>query len=75
MTEIQIATLKTAITKLDPGGWSLTVNGFARRALKMKPPLTKKQETELSDMMDKTGLVRRQVKYGSGFISVWDYQA
>lgn len=69
----RLAILVAAIAKLDPGGWSLTVGGFACRALKIKKP-TPAEERELRDLMHQTGLEHRRVKYGGGYIDCWDIQ-
>lgn len=73
MTDLE--KLQAAIAKLDQGGWSLSVTGFAARALKIKTPLTFKQKSELRDLMHQTGLEHRRVMYGGEMIDVWDYQA
>ncbi len=69
----RLAALKSAIDNLAPGGWSLTVGGFAKRALKLKS-LTPADERELRDLMHQTGLEHRRVKYGDGYIDCWDIQ-
>lgn len=65
--------ITAALDKLDHGGWSLTVAGFAARAMKIKSP-TARDKSMLRDMMNETGLPLRRVQYGDGFIDVWDYQ-
>lgn len=65
--------ISAALDKLEHGGWSLTVSGFAARALKIKSP-TPREKSMLRDMMNQTGLPLRRVKYGSDFIDVWDYE-
>lgn len=66
--------IKSALDKLEHGGWSLTVAGFARRALKMKLPMSAKDRAEATRLMHATGLGHRRVKYGTTMIDVWDYQ-
>lgn len=72
-TDPRLPILVAAIAKLEPGGWSLTVGGFACRALKIKKP-TPAETRELRDLMNQTGLPARRVKYGSDMIDVWDVQ-
>ena len=69
----RLATLVAAIAKLDSGGWSLTVGGFACKALKIKKP-SPADLRDLRDLMNETGLEHRRVKYGSDMIDVWDIQ-
>ena len=72
-----VAALRDALAKLDRNcGWSLTVAGFGRRSLKLKAPLTFRQQSEIKSAMDKLGLEHRRVKCGEGeMMDVWDYQA
>jgi hypothetical protein len=70
----RLATLKAAIAKLEKGGWSLTVDGFARRALRMKAPLSFAERAELKALMNATGLPPRRILVGMA-LDVWDYQA
>lgn len=66
--------LKAGLAKLDNGGWSLTVHGYAVRTLKIKGKISPKQFAQLRDMMHATGLPHRRVPYGGQNIDVWDYQ-
>lgn len=66
--------IAAALAKLESGGWSLTLDGFARRACKIKQKPTAKEYAELKRLMDGTGLPSRMVKYGGGTFPVWDYQ-
>lgn len=72
-TDPRLSILVAAIGRLEPGGWSLTIGGFAKRALKMKS-VTPAETRELRDLMNQTGLPTRRVKYGSDMIDVWDIQ-
>jgi len=65
--------ITAALDKLDHGGWSLTVAGFAARAMKIKSP-TARDKSMLRDMMMETGLEHRRVKYGDDMIDCWDVQ-
>jgi len=65
--------IMAALDKLAPGGWSLTVAGFAARAMKITSP-TARDRAMLRDMMMETGLEHRRVKYGDDMIDVWDLQ-
>jgi hypothetical protein len=53
--------------------WSLTVGGFACRALKIKKP-TPAEERELRDLMHQTGLEHRRVMVAGEMADVWDVQ-
>lgn len=75
MSEPQVALLRAALAKLDSGGWSLTVGGFARRALKMKAPLSPKDYAACKAAMNQLGLEHRRVPYSGQMLDVWDYQA
>lgn len=66
--------LKAGLAKLGPGGWSLTVTGYAARVLKIRGKLSAKQRADLRDMMHATGLPHRRVPYAGQMIDVWDYQ-
>jgi len=65
--------ITAALDKLAPGGWSLTVAGFAARAMKITSP-TAREKSMLRDMMMETGLEHRRVKYGDDMIDCWDLQ-
>lgn len=65
--------ITAALEKLAPGGWSLTVAGFAAKAMKITSP-TARDRSMLRDMMMETGLEHRRVKYGDDMIDVWDIQ-
>lgn len=65
--------ISAALDKLEHGGWSLTVSGFAARALKIKSP-TAREKSMMRDMMNETGLPMRRVKYGDDYIDCWDLQ-
>lgn len=69
MTDSRIA---AALAKLDHGSWSLTVAGFARRALKMSHPMKLTERTRARDLMMATGLPHRRVKCDDGMIDCWD---
>lgn len=69
-----VETLKDGLGKLAPGGWSLTVNGYAKRAMKIKHDLSAREYGELRDLMHATGLPHRRVKFGGKMIDVWDFQ-
>lgn len=64
--------IQAALGKLEHGGWSLTVNGFARRAVGTK---SKETDKELRDLMMETGLPHRRITYGGAGFDVWDYDA
>lgn len=64
--------IKTALAKLEKGGWSLTVGGFALKALKLKPSAANRAIAR-SAMME-TGLELRRVEYCGKWIDVWDFQ-
>jgi hypothetical protein len=65
-----------ALAKLERGGWSLTVGGFARRALRMKgPPMSASDRREAHALMMATGLPHRRVPYAGTAVDVWDYDA
>jgi hypothetical protein len=63
-----------ALSKLDHGGWSLTVTGFACRALGFRPPYTETQKRQARDAMMASGLPHRRTQYGI-IIDCWDYDA
>lgn len=65
--------ITAALDKLDHGGWSLTVAGFAARAMKIKSP-TARDKSMLRDMMNETGLETRRCIVGGEWVDVWDYQ-
>lgn len=68
--------LQSALAKLDHGSWSLTVTGFACRALKLHPSeLSARELAGLKDMMHATGLPARRVKVDEEWMDVWDYEA
>lgn len=66
--------ITAALNNLAPNcGWSLTVAGFACRAMKIKEP-TFKDRIRLRDMMNETGLPSRRVMVGGEMTDVWDVQ-
>jgi len=65
--------ITAALDKLAPGGWSLTVAGFAARAMKIAKP-TARDKAMLRDMMHETGLEMRRVKINEEWTDVWDIQ-
>lgn len=69
--------IAAALSKLDRGGWSLTVEGFARRALKLAHPLTGRQKEMLRRLMMDSGLPYRRVPGPTAgqALDVWDYEA
>lgn len=67
--------IRTALDRLEHGGWSLTIGGFTRKAMGIKGEPTSKQREELKRLMMATGLPHRRVPYGGGAIDVWDYDA
>lgn len=67
MTDARIA---AALSKLSHGSYSLTVEGFGRRALGKKPT-----DKEIQAAMRATGLPERRVPAPQGMVTVWDYDA
>lgn len=66
--------ITAALNNLAPNcGWSLTVAGFACRAMKIKEP-TARDRTMLRDMMNETGLPSRRVMIGGEMVDCWDVQ-
>lgn len=65
--------ITAALDALAPGGWSLTVLGFAAKTMKIKNP-DFRQRIELRDMMNATGLPLRRVMVGGEMVDVWDVQ-
>ena len=65
--------IAAALDKLDHGGWSLTVAGFAARVMKIAKP-TARDKSMLRDMMNETGLEMRRVKINGDWTDVWDIQ-
>ena len=65
--------ITTALANLGPGGWSLTVLGFAARAMKIRDP-SARDRAMLRDQMNATGLPMRRVKIGDEYQDVWDLQ-
>lgn len=63
--------IKTALSKLDHGSYSLTVAGFARRAVGAKSNET---DRDLFNLMMDSGLPHRRITRGIA-IDVWDYDA
>lgn len=66
--------ITAALAKLEHGSWSLTVAGFARKALKMPTPMSAKDRAVAHAAMMATGLPHRRTRYGV-IIDVWDYDA
>ncbi len=62
--------LRKAIDRLSHGSYSLTIEGFARRACGAKPT-----DKELTDLMRATELPERRVPGPNGLVTVWDYDA
>lgn len=62
--------LQLALSKLEPGSYSLTVRGFCRRALKLTD-ISRSQEAEIIDVMD--GLLPGCKRRVQG-MWVWDVQ-
>lgn len=68
--------LTAALAKLPHGGWSLTVGGFARKAVGIRrETLTPAERRDLTALMHATGLPHRRVSYGGDMIDVWDHEA
>lgn len=67
--------LQSALSKLPHGSYSLTVRGFACRALKLDAnKLTARELGRIRDMMHSTGLPTRRVKSDEAWIDCWDYE-
>lgn len=75
MTDRRAEILKAALGRLERGGWSLTVNGFARKALRLPEPLSPSLAAELRMLMHGLGLRHRRVPYAGAMGDVWDYDA
>lgn len=67
--------ITAALAKLDHGTWSLTVGGFARKALRMPDPMTPADRKAAHQIMMETGLPHRRVPFGGGMVDVWDFDA
>lgn len=66
--------IAAALAKLDHGTWSLTVGGFARKALRMSAPLSHKDRATARAAMMATGLPYRRITAGIP-TEVWDFNA
>jgi hypothetical protein len=67
--------IKSALDKLDRHqGWSLTVAGFARRALKMKLPMSGMNRREARAIMVAAFGEPRRVPHDGIQVEVWDVQ-
>lgn len=63
--------IKAALAKLTHGSYSLTVAGFARRAVGLK---SRETDRDLFNLMMGAGLPHRRITRGIP-IDVWDYDA
>ena len=63
--------ITAALSKLDHGTYSLTVAGFARRAVGAR---AKETDRELHALMMATGLPHRRITQGIP-VDCWDYDA
>jgi hypothetical protein len=68
------AAIVSALGRLERGTWSLTVHGFARRAIRQKE-LSASAAIELRRIMDGLGLPHRRVPIDGVLTDVWDYDA
>jgi hypothetical protein len=66
--------IKSAVDKLDPGGWTLTVAGFARRSLKMKLPMSSANRREARALMVEAFGEPRRVPHDGVMVECWDLQ-
>lgn len=62
--------IRKALDKLDHGSYSLTIEGFGRRALGKSA-----DEREIRAAMQASGLPERRVPGPVGMVSVWDYDS
>lgn len=62
------ARIEKALSKLDHGSYSLTVEGFGRRAFGKTV-----SDKQIAELMRQSGLPERRVKGPAGMVSVWDY--